>query len=65
VPAAQQRTPIAAGSKNANLLAGEGVPYVIDQYRVSSADGGWRARPHELAWAGMLIDFGRSAGHLD
>jgi hypothetical protein len=46
-------------------LAGAGVPYVIDQYRVSSADGGWRARPRELAWAGMLIDFGRSAGHLD
>jgi murein DD-endopeptidase MepM/ murein hydrolase activator NlpD len=40
-------------------LAGEGVPYVIDHYRVKSADDVWQTRTRELPLGGMLIDFGR------
>lgn len=38
-------------------LAGEGVPYVIDQYRVKTAGDIWQTRTHELPMRGMLIDF--------
>jgi murein DD-endopeptidase MepM/ murein hydrolase activator NlpD len=40
-------------------LAGEGVPYIIDHYRVKSADGVWETRTRELPLGGMLIDFGQ------
>jgi murein DD-endopeptidase MepM/ murein hydrolase activator NlpD len=40
------------------LVAGEGVPYVIDQYRVKSADGILQTRTRELSLGGMLVDFG-------
>jgi murein DD-endopeptidase MepM/ murein hydrolase activator NlpD len=45
------------------LLAGEGVPYLIDHFRLKSADGAWQPRTRELALDGMLIDFGPAAGH--
>ena len=40
-------------------LAGEGVPYLIDHYRVKSADDVWHTRTRELPLGGMLIDFGQ------
>ena len=39
-------------------MAGEGVPYLIDHYRVKAADDVWHARTRELPLGGMLIDFG-------
>jgi hypothetical protein len=41
-------------------LAGEGVPYVIDQYHVKSTGDRWQTRTHELPMRDMLIDFRRS-----
>lgn len=40
------------------LLAGEGVPYLIDKYRIESADGSRELRTQELPLKDMLIDFG-------
>jgi hypothetical protein len=40
-------------------LAGEGVPYLIDHYRVKSADDVWQNHKRELPLGGMLIDFGQ------
>jgi hypothetical protein len=42
-----------------NPLAGEGVPYLIDQYRVKSADESGQTHARELPLGGMLIDFGQ------
>lgn len=39
-------------------LFGDGVPYVIDRYRLSTADGHWETRSGELPLDGALIDFG-------
>jgi hypothetical protein len=39
-------------------LAGEGLPYVIDHYRVTS-ENGWESRTRELPLKDMVIDFGR------
>jgi hypothetical protein len=39
-------------------LAGEGVPYLIDHYRVKATDDVWRTSTHELPLRNMLIDFG-------
>jgi hypothetical protein len=44
---------------SATPLAGEGVPYVIDQYHVKSAGDIWQTRTHELPMRDMLIDFRR------
>jgi Peptidase family M23 len=44
-------------------LAGEGVPYLIDHYRVKSADDVWQTRNRELPLGGMLIDFGAPTPH--
>ena len=44
---------------SADPLAGEGVPYLIDHYRVKSADDVWHTRTRELPLGGMLIDFGQ------
>jgi hypothetical protein len=48
------------------LLAGEGVPYLIDQYSIKSAGDVWERRTRELPMKDMLIDFGqrRSDGKL-
>jgi hypothetical protein len=39
------------------LLAGEGLPYLIDHFRVKSRNG-WQSRTRELPMKGMIIDFG-------
>jgi hypothetical protein len=39
-------------------LAGEGVPYLSDHYRVKSAGDVWQRRTHELPLRNMLVDFG-------
>jgi hypothetical protein len=44
------------------LLAGEGIPYLIDRYRISTADKVWRTRTHELPLRNMLVDFGQAVG---
>jgi len=46
-----------------DLLAGEGLPYLIDRYEIRSADGELDARVDELPTLEMLIDF-RSAESL-
>jgi Peptidase family M23 len=38
-------------------FAGEGLPYLIDQYRVKS-EKGWQSRTRELPLKDMVIDFG-------
>lgn len=40
------------------LMVGEGVPYLIDRYRVKSARDSWVNRKQELPMKDMLIDFG-------
>jgi murein DD-endopeptidase MepM/ murein hydrolase activator NlpD len=42
---------------SATPLAGEGVPYVIDQYRTKSAGDTWETHSRELPMRNMLIDF--------
>jgi hypothetical protein len=44
---------------SAKPLAGEGVPYVIDQFRVMSSDGAWSTRTRELPSRNMLVTFGQ------
>ena len=39
-------------------LAGEGLPYLIDRYRVKS-EKGWENRTRELPLKDMVVDFGR------
>jgi Peptidase family M23 len=39
-------------------LAGEGLPYLIDHYRVRSGNG-WESRARELPLKDMVIDFGQ------
>ena len=43
---------------SSTLLAGEGLPYLIDHYRLWSSDKVWEAHTRELPLGGMLIDFG-------
>lgn len=43
------------------VLAGEGVPYVIDTYRAKVGDGPWQTRTGELPLRNMLVEF-RLAG---
>ena len=40
------------------FLAGEGLPYLIDQYRVRS-EKAWESRTRELPSKDMAIDFGQ------
>jgi hypothetical protein len=40
------------------VMVGEGVPYLIDRYRVKSAGDSWETRTQELPMKDMLIDFG-------
>jgi hypothetical protein len=42
----------------ASVFAAEGVPYVIDEYRVKLPDGTWEKRTNELPLSDMLVDFG-------
>jgi murein DD-endopeptidase MepM/ murein hydrolase activator NlpD len=43
---------------SAKPLAGEGVPYVIDQFRVKTPDGTWNTFTRELPSRNMLVAFG-------
>jgi len=45
---------------SAVLLAGEGLPYLIDHFRVWNENKAWEARSQELPLDGMLVDFGAS-----
>jgi hypothetical protein len=45
-------------STSSGLLAGEGVPYLIDKYSVKSASGAWEIHTRELPLGGTLVDFG-------
>ena len=49
---------------SSTLMAGEGVPYLIDQYRVKSTDDAWQIRTRELPLKDMQIDFGQGRGEL-
>jgi hypothetical protein len=40
------------------LLAGEGLPYLIDQYRITISNGKTERRTQELPLKDMLVDFG-------
>jgi murein DD-endopeptidase MepM/ murein hydrolase activator NlpD len=40
-----------------SLFAGEGVPYLIDRFRVESANDTRQMRTRELPLGGMQIDF--------
>jgi murein DD-endopeptidase MepM/ murein hydrolase activator NlpD len=46
-------------STSSNPLAGEGVPYVVDQYRVTPSNGDKNIRTNELPLGNMLINFGQ------
>ncbi len=48
-----------------NGFAAEGVPYLIDQYRVKLPDDTWEIRMRELPLSDMLIDFGQASGRDD
>jgi hypothetical protein len=50
-------------STSSNPLAGEGVPYLIDQFRIQSTDHIWQARTRELPLGGSLIDFADTQRH--
>ena len=47
-------------STSSNLLAGEGVPYLIDHYRVKSMNDTWEMQARQLPLGGLLIDFGQA-----
>jgi Peptidase family M23 len=44
---------------SATVLAGEGVPYLIDHYRILTQNKTWEPRTEELPLDGMRVDFGR------
>ena len=50
---------------SAKPLAGEGIPYVIDQYRVKAPDGAWEAVTRELPSRNMLVAFGPAKEHAN
>jgi len=52
-------------STSSRLLAGEGLPYLIDQYRVKSADNAWQKHSRELPLGNMVIDFGQERRDLN
>jgi len=47
---------------SAKPLLGDGVPYVLDRFRVKTADGQWETRTRELPSRNMLVDFGEAGG---
>jgi hypothetical protein len=50
---------------SSTLMAGEGVPYLIDHYRMKLADNTWETRTHELPLKDMEIDFGEGRAKLN
>jgi len=49
-------------STSSNPLAGEGVPYLVDRYRVESVHDASQIRTRELPLGDTLIDFGKARG---
>lgn len=43
-------------------LAGEGVPYLIDHYRVKAANDIWQTSTRQMPLRNMLVDFGGPQG---
>jgi len=39
-------------------LASEGLPYLLDQYRLKVADGEWERRANEFPLGDGVVDFG-------
>jgi hypothetical protein len=50
---------------SATIIAGEGIPYLIDHYRVWSPANVWEPRVRELPLDGMLVDFGKNGAGAD
>lgn len=50
-------------STSSNPLAGDGVPYLIDQFRIRSTDPTWQVRALELPLGGSLIAFTETQLH--
>jgi hypothetical protein len=46
-------------TNSSRLLAGEGLPYLIDRYRSQAADDSWQTRTRELPLQDMRVDFGQ------
>ncbi len=44
-----------------HILASEGLPYLLEHYRVGLPDGGWQVRKREFPLTPMSIDFGDGA----
>lgn len=49
-------------TSNPEILASEGVPYVIDRFEQKSGEEGWQVRSHEFPLGGGVINF--SAGKI-
>jgi murein DD-endopeptidase MepM/ murein hydrolase activator NlpD len=47
---------------SAKPVVGEGIPYVLDQFRVKAPDGSWTTVTRELPSRKMLVDFGQAGG---
>jgi hypothetical protein len=45
-------------TSNPHILASEGLPYLLDQYRVQVADKAWETRTREFPFGATRIDFG-------
>lgn len=45
-------------ASNATVLASEGLPFVIDQYRIKLAEGVWERRTREYPIGDAVLDFG-------
>ena len=39
------------------ILASEGLPYVIDRFRMKLSEGGWQERRNEFPLGNAVIDF--------
>jgi hypothetical protein len=46
-------------STSPTMIAGQGVPYVINEFSVRLPDESWEMRTHESPLSDLLIDFGR------
>lgn len=44
-------------STSSNLLAGDGVPYVIDRYQAAASDGSKKTLANEMPLGGTTVDF--------
>lgn len=49
-------------STSTSVVAGEGVPYLIDSFRIWTTEKLWEARSRELPLDGARVDFGNRSG---